>query len=109
MSAPVCDAAAFAAAPERPDLDRDDWFRKRNFACSGKKRTRVAHRFHVKQNAARVRIVAEMINQIAPVHIGHGTDGNERAEPELGRSAPIENRRAKRAALTDKPDVARQR
>ena len=105
----MCDAAAFAAAPVRPDLDDDDWFRKRDLTRSGKKRARVAHRFHVKQNAARVRIVAEMINQIAPVHIGHGTDGNEGAEPELGRPAPIENRSAERAALTDESDIAGQR
>ena len=91
-----------------PDLDDDNWFRKRNLTRSRKKRARVAHRFHIKQNAARVRIVAEMINQIAPVHIGHGTDGNERAEPELCRPAPIENRRAKRAALTDESNIARQ-
>ena len=83
VSAPVCEAAAFAAASGAADLDHDDRFRERDFARGGKKRTRVADRFHVKQDAARVRIVAEMINQIAPVHIEHRADGDEGAEAEL--------------------------
>ena len=99
----------FSGRSSPAHFDNYDWFGERNLAHNGQKRARRAHRLHVKQNAARVGIVAEMINKIAPVHISHGTDGNERAEPELGRSAPIENRRAKRAALSDEPYVARQR
>ena len=35
------------------------------------------------ERRGKMRIIAEMIDQIAPVHIRHGTDGNKRAEPEL--------------------------
>src|SRR4029453_13144798 len=64
-------------------LDGDNWFRKRDLTRSRKKRARITHRFHVEQNAACARIIAEVIDQIAPVRVGHGSDGNERAEPEL--------------------------
>src|SRR5512132_2549579 len=47
------------------DLDRDNWFRERDFTRSREKRMGVTDRLHVEQDAARVGIVAEMINQIA--------------------------------------------
>jgi hypothetical protein len=76
-------SGGFRRSSGSADFDGDDRFRERDFPRSRKKRTRVADRLHVEQDAARVRIVAEMINQIAPVHIGHGADGNEGAETEL--------------------------
>jgi hypothetical protein len=70
-----------------------------------KKRARVAHRF-LKQNAARVWIVADDQSN-RPVHIGHEPMEMNALNPSwFGR--PFENRRAKRAALTDESN-ARQR
>ena len=80
-------------------LDDDDRFRQRHFARGGQKRPRIANGFHVDDNAFRIRIVAEMINQIAPADIEHGAKRDERAKADIFLQAPIENRRAERAAL----------
>ena len=53
-------------------------------------------------------IVAEVVDQVAPVHVEHRPDGNERAEAQLIRQAPVENGGAQCAALADEADVAGQ-
>ena len=75
-SAPVCDAAALAAASVRP-------------AATGP------------------RIVSEMIDQIAPANVQHGSGGYKRAEANHLFEAPIKYRRAERSALADECHIAR--
>ena len=65
-------------------------------------------RFHVNQNALGARIVAEIIDQIAPVHVEHRPGRDERAESHALVQAPIQNGGHQRAALADERDVARQ-
>ena len=47
-----------------------------------------------------------MINQIAPADIQHRAERDERAEADIFLQAPIQNRRAERAALAQKTDAA---
>ena len=48
-----------------------------------------------------MRIGAKIVNEIAPTDIEHRPDRDERAETQGFVNAPIENRSAERAALTD--------
>ena len=90
-------------------LDDDDWFGQGDFARGGKKRARIADGFHVDDNAFGVRIIAKMINQIAPAHVEHGTERDERTKTDVLLQAPVEDCRAKRAALADETDAPRLR
>ena len=51
-------------------------------------------------------IVAEVINQVAPVDIEHRADGDEGAEADVFAQAPVENGGAEGAALADEADGA---
>ena len=53
-----------------------------------------------------MRIIAEVINEIAPSDIEHGTGGDDRAEAHVFLFAPIQNRRLQRAALAQKSHAA---
>ena len=50
-----------------------------------------------------------MINQIAPAHVEHGTERDERTKTDVLLQAPVEDCRAKRAALADETDAPRLR
>ena len=89
-------------------LDDNDRLVQRHFPRRGKERTGVADGLHVNQNALGAWIVAEIINQIAPVHIEHRSGGDECAEPHTLAQAPVQNRGQKRATLADESDIARQ-
>ena len=102
---PVCDAAALAAAAGPARLDDDDGLGQRHFAGRRQERAGVADGFHVNDDAARVGIVAQVKNQVAPADIHHRADGNKGAEADIFLQAPIQHRRAKRAALADEPDA----
>ena len=54
-----------------PRLDYNDWLIERNLARGREKRPRIPDRLHVNQDALRARIITQIINQIAPVHIQH--------------------------------------
>ena len=56
-----------------------------------------------------VRVVREVVKQVAPANVEHRANGNERAESDILTEAPVENRRAQRAALAEEGDVSRQR
>src|ERR1700722_20823245 len=113
-AAAKCRIQYFIASGERPgvrscsagsglgpaSLYDDDGFRKSNLAGSGQKRAGIYHRLHVEQNALGMRIVAEVVDQISPTHIEHGTRGNDCAEPNLLAMAPVEDGAQQRSALT---------
>ena len=64
-------------------LDHDDRLSQRHFARGRKKRSRIADRLHVDHNAVGMRIVPQIIDQVAPSHIEHGADRHESAESHL--------------------------
>src|SRR5438552_17871335 len=87
-------------------FNHDDGFVQRYFSRGGEKRARVADRFHVDHDAARVRIVAQVIDQIAPTYVEHRTGRDEGAEADLLTQAPVENGGTHRAALADEGERA---
>ena len=53
----------------------------------------------------RLRIVAQIVDEIAPADVEHRADRDEGAEADVLAQAPVEHRRAQRAALADEADV----
>ena len=81
VSEPVWEAAALAAAAVRPGFDDDDRLVERHFARGGEEGAGVADGFHVDDDGLRVlRVVAQVIDQVAPADVHHGADGDEGAE-----------------------------
>src|SRR5207237_10676079 len=88
-------------------LEYDDGLIERNFAGGGEKGAGLADCFHIHDNAVGARVVAEIIDQVAPAHVEHGSDRHEGAEAHLLFLAPIQNGSAECAALADEGDVSR--
>ena len=61
-------------------FDHNDGFGEGDFARRRKKSSRVPDGLHVDDDAFCMRVVAKIIDQVAPINIKHGTDGDERAE-----------------------------
>ena len=59
-------------------FDHDDRLGEGYLAGGGQKRPRVADGFHVDDDAARVRIITQMVNQVTPADIEHRTRGKRR-------------------------------
>jgi len=64
VSAPVCEAAAREAASERPALITMIGLVSR-LPGRGQEGSRISHGFHVQQDALGVRVIAEVVDQIA--------------------------------------------
>ncbi len=88
-------------------LDHDDRLGECDFTRCGQERPRISHGFHVEQDALGVRVVAKVVDQIAPINIQHRTGRDDRAEANLFALAPVEDRDQKRSTLTQERDVAR--
>src|SRR5687768_6272856 len=84
-----------------PSLDDDNRLAEGDFTRSRQERASIAYRFHVDDDAVRLRVIAEVINQVAPADIKHGANRDESAEADVFLKAPVENRCAERAALAD--------
>ena len=54
-----------------------------------------------------VRVVAEVVDQVAPADVEHRADRDEGAEADVSSQAPVEDGGAERAALAEEADVAR--
>ncbi len=89
-----------------PRLDHDDRLGQRDLACGGDERARIADGLHVDHDAVRVRVVAEIIDQVAPVDVEHRADRDAGAEADVLAETPVEHRGKQRAALADKGDRA---
>src|ERR1043165_2960191 len=89
------------------DLDDNDWFGQRHLTRGREKSPRVANRLHVKNDALGMRVVTQIVDQIPPADIEHGTNGNESAEANIFAETPIENGRTQCAALTDETHITR--
>ena len=101
---PVCDAAAFAAASVRPALITMIGLDERHLARRREERPGVADRLHVDHDALRLGVVRQVVDQVAPADVEHRADRDERAEADVDPQAPVEDRRAQRAALAEEPD-----
>ncbi len=88
-------------------LDHDDRLGQRHLARRRQERPRIADRFHVDHDALGVRVVAEVVDQVAPADVEHRADRDERAEADVHLQAPVEDGRAEGAALADEADGAR--
>src|SRR3974390_82847 len=75
------------------NLDHDDWFSERHFSRCGKECTRVADRFHINQDAARIEIVSKVEDQVPPPDIKHRSDRQKRAKSYFLAQAPVQDRR----------------
>src|SRR5664279_1804414 len=69
---PVCVAAARLPASVRPGLMTIIGLFNATSRAAGKKSPSLADAFHVDHNAVRLRIIAQILNQIAPPHVQHG-------------------------------------
>ncbi len=85
-------------------LDHDDGLVESHFARRGEECAGITDGLHVDDDAARVWVITEVIDEIRPSHVQHGTNREKCAEAGLFLEAPIENGCAERAALTDESD-----
>ena len=88
-----------------PGLDDDDRLALGDVPRRRQERARVPDRLHVEHNALGLRVVAEIRDHVAPVHVEHRPDGDERAKAHVLAEAPVEDGREKRPALTHERDV----
>ena len=102
----MCEAAAFAAASVRPALMTMIGLVSATSRAADRNDRGVADRFHVDEDAARARVVAEVVDQVAPADVEHRADRDEGAEADVLAQAPVEHGRAERAALAEEGDVA---
>ena len=84
-----------------PGLDHDDRLGQRDLARGGDEGARIADGLHVDHDAVGVRIVAEIIDQVAPVDVEHRADGDAGAEADVFAETPVEHGCEQRAALAD--------
>ncbi len=87
-------------------LDDDDRLGPGDFARGAEEAARIADRLHVSHDRGGARIVAEVGNQIAPAHVQHGTNRDERAETNHRLQRPIQHGGTERAALADERQVS---
>src|SRR5690606_22969039 len=87
-------------------LNDDDRLAQRDFTRRGQERLRVTDRLHVNDNTRRLRVVAEVVDQVAPANVQHRADRDKRAEADVFLKAPVENGGTQRATLADEADVA---
>ncbi len=106
VSEPVCEAAALAAAAVRPALMTMIGLVSETSRAAERNELRVADRFHVDDDGMGARIAAEVVDEIAPVHVQHRADGDKAAEADIFTHRPVQHRRAQGAALADEGDVA---
>ena len=105
----MCEAAAFAAAAVRPALMTMIGLVSATSRAAERNERASPIDLHVDDDAPGVRIVAEVVDEVAPADIEHRADRDERAEADVLSKAPIEDRGAQRAALADEPDATRPR
>ena len=87
-------------------LDDNDGLRERDLAGRADEGPGVSDGFHVEHDGVGAGVVAEVVDQVAPSHVEHGTHRDERAEADHLGDAPVENRGTERAALADEGDAA---
>ena len=107
--APVWLAAARAPRARAAALDDDDRFGLREVAGGAHELAGVGDGLDVEDDAGRVGVGAEVVDEVAEVDVGHGADADEGAEADLVGGRPVEDRRAEGARLTEEGDAPRRR
>src|SRR5262249_2747989 len=87
-------------------FDNDDWFATIYFSGCGEEGSSISYGFHVDDDALRLLVAAQIINEITPANINHRADGDKGAEANVFAHAPIQHRRTQGTALADKAYVA---
>ncbi len=85
-------------------LDDDDRLRESHLASGREEGAGVADRLHVDDDAPGRRVVSEVVDDVAPAHVEHRAERDDRAEADLLAGAPVENGREERAALAHEAD-----
>ena len=107
--APVWLAAARRAARRAAALDDDDRLALGEVPRRAHELARVGDRLDVQDDAARVRVGAEVVDEVAEVHVGHGADADEGAEADLVGGRPVEDGGAQGAGLAEEGHAAGRR
>src|SRR5690625_7450572 len=84
----------------------DNRLLQRYLARGGKEVTDGRDRLHIKENARGLRVVTEVIDELAPADVGHRACGDDRRKAHVAASAPIQYRRQQRATLRYQCDIA---
>ncbi len=92
-----------------PGLNNDNRLFERNLTRSRQERARIAHRFHVNDDGLGVRVIAQVVDHVAPVHIQHGADRHKRAKPDVLLKAVVQHGGTHGPALAQKANVTLQR
>src|SRR5215204_3544918 len=87
----------------------DHYYRLGQGGLAGRREERagVTDGLHVDDDALRVRVVAEVVDQISPAHVHHRAHADERREPDVLHKALVQDGREQSPALTQKSHVAR--
>src|SRR5665648_83804 len=94
------------AARRAAALDDDDRLALGEVPRGAHEFARVSDRLDVEDDAARVRVGAEVVDEVAEVHVGHGADAHEGAETHLVGGRPVENGGAEGAGLAEERDAS---
>ena len=97
VSEPVCEAAALAACAGPAGLDDDDRLGQGDLARRRQEGPRVADRLHVDDDAVGVRVVAQVVDDVAPADVEHRAERHDRAEADALGRAPVQDGGQQRA------------
>src|SRR5271157_5563550 len=86
-------------------LDHNDGLGKPYFPRRRKESAGVADRLHIDDDASCARVIAEIVNQVAPANIRHRADGAENTEAHHLAEAPVQHRSTKGPALAEEADA----
>ncbi len=90
-------------------LDDDDGLVARRRPRGRHELARRVDRFDVEQDRARVRVAAEVVEQVAEVHVGRVAERDEVREPDAAALRVVEHRGRQRAGLGNERERARAR
>lgn len=86
-------------------LDDDDGLAEGDLTGGGEEGTGVTDGLHVDEDGVGVLIVAEVVDEVGEVDVGHGTDGDEGGVAETLLEGPVEDGAHEGAGLGDETDV----
>jgi len=86
-------------------LDDHDRLGDGYLAGGGEEGAGVADGLHIDHDRVGARVVAQVVDQVAPVDIQHRADGDEMAEADVFLQAPVQDGGAQRAALADEANA----
>mgnify|MGYP007107677663 CR=1 FL=1 len=89
-----------------PRFDNNDGFTHCKSTCRTHKLLCVADPFHVEQDASRVRILAEKIDEVTEIHIAHGAERGKHAESDMLGNCPVKYCTTQRTTLGYESDVS---